>query len=394
MSSEKKRIVHICLTGVYVSGWGYQENLLAKYQKLEGNEVFVLANKYARNDKGQYFRIETDEETDENGVKIIRLNQVGSKQISGPAQIVRYKGIEETLEKIKPDIIFIHNPQLMNVEDIVRFMKRNKDTKLFVDSHSDYSNSARNFISKHILHGILWRYKIRKLVPYAEKFWGVIPARVDFLKERYHIPEEKTGLLLMGMDDELAEAAADERVCRDLRKSLNIEEDDFFIVTGGKIDYAKTQILLLMDAVTKMDNPHVKLLIFGSVADEIKDRFDEKLNASNNIQYIGWITSEETYPYFASADLAVFPGRHSVMWEQAAGQGTPLVCKYWEGTTHVDLGGNVIFLREDSSEEIFTVLNELVENKDKYTELQSRSKSEGRMAFSYREIAKRSIMAE
>ena len=41
-----------------------------------------------------------------------------------------------------------------------------------------------------------------------------------------------------------------------------------------------------------------------------------------------------------------------MFWEQVAGMGIPMVCKYWEGTTHVDCGGNVKFLYRDSVEEI------------------------------------------
>ena len=363
-----------------MSGWGYQDNMIAKYHMLDGASVTVIANKYVYDKEGNYVRTDASTEYDENGVKIVRLDQIGDKQLKGPAERVHYKGLYECLTDEKPDIIFLHNPQIMDTEDIVRYIKDIKTGKnincvdgkpgvirLYVDSHSDYSNSGRNFLSKHILHGIFWRNKIRKLIPYTEKFYGVLPARVDFMLDRYHTPKDRTELLVMGMDDEKAEEAASPEVRSRIRQELGISENDFLIISGGKIDHSKTQTLLLMRAVEKiskeLDTDKIRLVVFGSVVDDMKDEFDSIIEETNKnrkiIDYIGWLSADGTYPYFASSDLAVFPGRHSVMWEQVAGQGIPMVVKFWEGTTHVDLGGNCKFLYKDSVEEIEEVIKVL-----------------------------------
>ena len=68
-----------------------------------------------------------------------------------------------------------------------------------------------------------------------------------------------------------------------------------------------------------------------------------------------------------------------------------MVCKKWEGTTHVDLGGNVRFLFHDSVEEIEHQLRTLIDNEDQYQQMKSIAKKRGMKEFSYQEIAKRSI---
>ena len=110
----------------------------------------------------------------------------------------------------------------------------------------------------------------------------------------------------------------------------------------------------------------------------MKDRI-EKLSDGKRIQYIGWVNTSESYQLFASADLVVFPGRHSVYWEQVAAQGIPMICKYWEGTTHIDVGGNVIFLTEDSIEKIQELLEQL-QNKeaDPYKTMYEVAKNKGK----------------
>ena len=68
-----------------------------------------------------------------------------------------------------------------------------------------------------------------------------------------------------------------------------------------------------------------------------------------------------------------------------------MVCKYWEGTTHVDIGGNVEFLYQDSAEEIKKKLLELVGDPSKYNAMKKAAGRDGKEAFSYRAIARRSV---
>ena len=195
----------------------------------------------------------------------------------------------------------------------------------------------------------------------------------------------------MGADDEEVEKNNDYDLRAKIRKKFGIGENEFVIVTGGKIDAWKTQTLLLMKAVIELDR--IKLLIFGSVDTSIYSQFSN-LCVNNKIIYAGWATSDQSYQYFSIADLVVFPGRHSVYWEQAAGQGKPMLCKYWEGTTHVDLGGNVEFLYKDSVEEIKDRIRELLQNPNKFKKMKEIAEQRGIEVFSYKRIAERSIGVE
>ncbi|MBO5618347.1 MAG: glycosyltransferase, partial [Pseudobutyrivibrio sp.] len=165
--------------------------------------------------------------------------------------------------------------------------------------------------------------------------------------------------------------------------------DDILVMTGGKIDLAKTQTITLMEAINSLDNPKIKLIVFGSVVDELKDALEAQL--SDKCQYIGWIDSAKTLNYYGAADLVVFPGRHSVFWEQVVGIGKPMICKYWDGTTHVDLGGNVKFLYKDTEEELVEAIQSVLGNRQEYDRMTAIAKEKGMKEFAYSNIAKRSI---
>lgn len=261
--------------------------------------------------------------------------------------------------------------------------------KVYVDNHADFSNSATNWFSKNIIHRLIWKRCAQLVSPYTTKFYGVLPARVDFLHNIYKIPMQKIELLVMGADDEQVTISKNPYTRNNIRGKYNIGEDDILIVTGGKIDKAKKQTITLMKAIKSLDNEHLKLIVFGSVIEDLKSEFHALID-NDIIHYAGWVSSNESYNYFEASDLVVFPGRHSVFWEQVAGLGKPIIVKYWEGTNHVDLGGNCLFLHEDNEQEIQKVLTNLLENDNKLKEM-SRVAEENKSYFSYENISKRAI---
>lgn len=375
------KILHICLANFFIDNYSYQENMLPKYHAMMGHEVEVLASLVSFDKDGKFCLLEKGGKyLNEYNIPVTRLEY---KDHFGARRLRHYKGTYEELERIKPDIMFIHGCQFQDIKYVVEYIKNHKNVKVFVDNHADFSNSATNWISKNILHKIIWRRCAKKIEPYAEKFYGVLPARVEFLKNMYKLPADKCELLIMGADDELVAEADNPEKIKELRQKYNVAEDDFLIVTGGKIDLFKTQTLLLMEAVKSIKN--VKLLVFGSVVPEMKEQFESL--CGGNVIYIGWIDAKDSYKYFAASDFAVFPGRHSVFWEQVAAQAKPMIVKYWDGTTDVDMGGNVRFLYKDSVSEIKEEI-EYVKDNFEYMKEAARTAAKN---FLYSDIAKRSI---
>lgn len=384
------KVVNICLYGPVTDGWSYQDNLLPKYQKENGNDVTVITSKWIWNSDGKLVKTDEQDYYNEYGIHTIRLDIKGDKALT--SKFKRFKGLYSQLEKEKPDIIFVHCFQFLDIDDVIRYAKKHVGVIIYVDNHCDFSNSATNWISQNILHKIVWKSMAKKLNPYVKKFFGVIPARVDFLAEMYGLPREKIELLEMGADDEKVQKAADKSKISNLRKKYGIKESDFLIMTGGKIDQAKQQTLLLMEAVKELSNKFpVKLIVFGSVSNELKDKVNE-LSDGTVVNYIGWIQPDDSYDFFSAADLVVFPGRHSVFWEQVVGIGKPLVVKYWDGTTHVQVNGNAEFLMKDTAEEIKNKISGILDNdKYKYNQMLVAATGKAKQRFSYREIALRSL---
>lgn len=380
------KITHLCLACFFPDGYSYQENLLPKFHKRLGYEVEVIASLLTFGSNGeQAYMDHCDTYINENGIKVVRLDYRLDNKVSKKLQL--FRGLYAALENSEPDILFIHGGQFLDIKQVVKYLNNNPGIEVYVDNHADYSNSATNLISKYILHRIIWRHCAQLIEPFTTKFWGVLPARVDFLTENYGLPSEKCSLLVMGADDDEVARASGAASIMATRNRLDLQTKDFVIVTGGKFDESKCQILALMDAVAEIGG-NVKLLIFGPVASSLKVAFDKRLQ-EDRIIYLPWASTSESYDYFAIADLIVFPGRHSVYWEQAAAMGKPLLVKRWAGTTHIDCGGNVAYTSGDDAVALANDLASLMEIE--MLESMKRNADRAKVVFLYSGIAKRSI---
>ena len=375
------KITHIHLSGPFTKGLTYQENLLSKHHKLLGFDVSVITNQYSYNDLGSLILIKERIEFTNDGRKIIRLPIKNNKKFKH--KFKRYEKLYETLEAEAPNIIFLHGTQFCDVNKIIKYIKNNPKVKLYADNHADFTNSATNFLSRNILHKIIWKRTTKKIEKYAEKIWGVTPGRVDFLKNMYNVNSENTDLLIMGGDDEYIKK-------NDGLKIRESFKEELLIITGGKIDSYKKEVLNLMNAVSKLPPGKIKLVVFGSVQEELKEEFELYID-SDNIDYIGWINNKESYDYFSAVDMAIFPGRHSVYWEQVVSQGTPIGVTSLVGFEHIDIGGNVKIFKGGSNKIWKEELDKLLHDKKQLKNLKESAQSIERENFFYSNIARKSI---
>ncbi|MDR3586074.1 MAG: glycosyltransferase family 4 protein [Desulfosporosinus sp.] len=382
-------LLHLCISNYYIDNYSYQENLLPKYHKLNGYNVSIIASLKTFDANGNPSFLEKGSSyINEYGIPVTRLNYKSPfKSIS--KQTRSCEGTYEAIARVAPDIIFIHGCQFLDMYQVVKYVKKNPEVKIYVDNHSDFINSAGSWVSRNIFHKIVWRRCVKLIEPYTTMFYGVLPARVDFLIKMYNLPQDKVELLIMGADDEKLDFENQPQIRKDIRDKLEIGMDDFVLITGGKIDRRKN-VHLLLQAMKEIEDNKIKLIVFGSCDEEMRAELS-LLSNRENIRNIGWISASEQNNYFLASDLAVFPGTHSVLWEQAIGAGLPCIFKKWDGMQHVDVGGNCLFLNQDSVLEIKQMILKLYHNRDLFNTMKSVAIQKGIVHFSYSEIAKRSI---
>ena len=350
-----KKVLHIVLRD-YHDEYSYQENLLSQKHKELGYDVSVITSQlYVNKEKKVAFH-EVKKYRNDFGI-LVNILQCNVRSNIKAVFFDQTVGLYQAIEEVAPEIIFMHNFAYRDVRHVVKYVQTHSNVRLYADCHTDYYNSNYHSFAGR-LKALFARRQGHILNKVAIKFWGTTPWRSEFMRDVYKLPQDKIETLIMGADESQILNKDKFAIRNDVRKKYKIPFDAFVVVSGGKIDKRKQQNLLL-EAVSKMEDQNVWLILFGTPTDEMKPVVEQYSNCKNIIMP-GWMTADETYPLFFASDLAFFPGTHSVLWEQSVASSLPLVVKRWAGMEHVKVNDNAILLEEVNFETVKSTIQELL----------------------------------
>ena len=377
------KIVHVCVTSPWSEIYAYQENLLPHYHRMMGHSVTIIAPVFSKIGDFKGNRFPVGESLLQDGAKLVRIKPLIDNRLI-LSHFPTVKGLKSVIVNERPDLVFFHDICCLNYKCIRTIKNLFPGVKIVMDNHADYVNSLHSILTQ-FLHKFIYRFcLVKRIIPYVEWFYGVTPSRCTFLQEVYGVPRDKVKLLIMGADD--AKMRFDERdqIRQNTRERYSIDKDDFLVVTGGKIDLLKN-IHVLAHAVNSLNRPNLKLLIFGEIKENIKSLFDAE--ESSSIIKTGWVESDKVYDLFYAADLIMFPGLHSVLWEQAVASKTPCAFSKMKGFEHVNVNNNCILMTGKDSSYYEDILRDLLEDKEHYISLKNNSESGQTDIFYYSKIA-------
>ena len=380
-------IVHIAPNAPFNEGWSYQENLLPKYQQKMGHDVTLITTN-TMHQAGKKVTTDCCDIKLQNGVRLIR------RPVSRPTKRFSlfpsgsFMDVYDLLIQIRPDYVFFHGLVSVTIRQVVKYKKTiNPQCVIVQDNHQDFIIGMSTDGFRNKLIRFYYRRLVQSTIDSVSIVYGVTPWRKQYAIDYFGVPDSKTDVLLMGADDEEMDMVHRNEHRHNIRSSYGIKEDEFVIVSGGKIEDNKN-IETLMEACGQLAN--VRLLLFGSVDKKIESIFYQLLESYSNIVYVGWIEAKDCYKYFYAADLVCFPGRHSVLWEQACASKVPCLIKHFPGMEHVNVGGNTLLIDCISTESLSDCIASL-HFTNKYKKMLSIARSNLTDVFLYSEIAKKSL---
>ncbi len=371
----------MCLAAFYIDGYAYQENVLPRKHKEEGHDVYIIASCETYLDNNRLGYVKPSNYINEDGIQVTRLPYSRYLPLKIAKKLRIYEGLWTCLERIKPDFIFLHDIQFLSLNKVVKYKQYNPNVTIVADGHTDYINSARSFLSKNILHKMIYKPSITHAEKYIDKFYGTLPPRNVFMKEMYGIPSEKLEYLPLGVDDDKTKELNHKRDRKKICDLYGIDTKNFIVITGGKFDQAKASVLSLIDAVLMTEE--CVLIIFGSFDDDVEKMAHAKMGSK--IIYVGWMDEKDSMQLLSGVDLAVYPYLHSTLWEQTAGIGTPLLVKAIDGFSHININGNCAFLNSCEALEISRKIEECRKDITNMRKRADKVKSE----FAYSNIARK-----
>ena len=143
------KIVHIAPSAPYNDYWGYQENLLPKYQKKLGHEVVIITTNLMHKDS-TIVEIEPSDYTLNDGIRVIRLKAKRySKFRFLSRKLDRKLEVFNLLTEIKPDFIFYHGLVSSTIYDAVKYKKEENHNCVIVQDNHLYPLFHQNILYAH-----------------------------------------------------------------------------------------------------------------------------------------------------------------------------------------------------------------------------------------------------
>lgn len=362
------RILHLCLSCFYIDGYNYQENVLPRINKQDGNDVEIIASTETFIDNQTYGYTEPGEYYTEYGVKIIRLPYRNLLTKTVTRKIRAYKGLSAEIEKFRPDIIFSHDLSFFSVNEVVKYVRNNPKVRFYADTHTSALNSGSSFLSLYVLHKIIYRSFIKQAIPFLKKYYYITEYEKNFSLLNYRVPIDIMEFFPLG-----GEIPNDDKYLLNRynkRKELGVAQNEVLLLHSGKMNKEKrTDVLIKAFMKSKLQN--AKLVIIGSISSEWVNEIETLMQQDSRVMFLGWKNSGELQEYLCAADLYCQPGSESATMENAVCCRCPVLVKKGSSYSYEEDYGNLIWI--DSEDDIVEVLNDIEDTRINLVEMSEKS---------------------
>jgi glycosyltransferase involved in cell wall biosynthesis len=308
------KILHMMLSSFYIDNYSYQENILPKQNAEDGHEVMIIASTESFIDNQRSGYVASGIYTNRDGIEVRRLPYSTCLPRGLMNKVRSYSGVYAIVEEFGPDVILFHGSAAWELLTVARYKRNHPDVRFFMDSHSDRINSGTNFFSKWLLHRIFYRSIIQRVIPYLDRVFYISLEAKDFLADNYGVPDSIMEFFPLGG---LVLDEGERKKKRDAKRlELNLKDDDILFIHTGKMDALKRTESILK-AFSAVQDGKLRLVLIGSIPDEIRTRIDPLIQADNRVSFLGWKNAEDLLDYLCACDMYVQPGSQSATMQNA-----------------------------------------------------------------------------
>lgn len=308
------KVAHVCLSCFFIDGRSYQENELVSQHVRDGHEVLVLASTETHAPDGKITYTQPGEYTGTEGASVRRLAYRRFLPHKLMSKLRMNVGTYEALARFRPEVILFHGTCAWELRVVARYARRNPTVLLYVDSHEDWNNSARSFISREVLHRCYYGPVLRSVLSQIRKILCVSTESMDFVNTLYRVPRPYLEFFPLGGRPVPDEEYEKRRLATRLAHKL--AEEDILLVQSGKQTKRK-KLLESFRALAACQNPRLRLLVVGVLHSDIRVEADRLIAGDPRVRYLGWKSTDELTDLLCAADVYLQPGTQSVTMQHS-----------------------------------------------------------------------------
>lgn len=285
------------------------------------------------------------------GYDVSRYRGIGVSQLEGftlhrlPVlfeydRLIILRGVSELLRSIKPDIVHIIENGFVYSLPVI-FHKQSIGYKVIYEIEISISSThllrKKEYIEYYLAKKPLLKYMISR----SDKM-NICTDQVQvFLNKQIAGSIGKIYRMPLGADPDLFYVNPQERV--EIRKMLNIAEDEILVLTSGKIEPHKHyDVLIKAVRIVKSKYPKIKLLIVGSGTDDVITELKNIAKAEGILDAMAFhpfVKRIELRKFYNAADIGVWT-QATITIIEAIACGLPIVVPSDNSTYHLVEDGN------------------------------------------------------
>jgi glycosyltransferase involved in cell wall biosynthesis len=379
------KIAHLCLSCFYIDGFGYQENELVRQHVIDGHDVVVIASTEAMGADRRLTYVEPSTYMGKDGANVIRLPYRKFLPHKIARKLRPHPGVIRQLEDINPDVILFHGLCGWELFSVAKYKRMHPHVKLYVDSHEDQNNSARNYVSLHLLHRLYYGSIIKRCKRHFEKILCVSIETMDFVEKTYDVPRAELEFYPLGgrIFDDAEYASRRERG----RASANMANGQVMLLQSGKMG-ARKKVLESLRAFSQAKGDHLRLILAGTFDETLRQEAEALIAADARISYLGWKNVDELGDLLCAADVYVQPGTQSATMQMSLCARCPVVLD--DVPSHAPfVNGNGWLL--STTDDLRSVLDTISEAPNALAQMSARSLEIASRLLDYRVLAARIV---
>jgi glycosyltransferase involved in cell wall biosynthesis len=303
--------------------FGYQINLLTKFQAMQGHEVIIVSSdKVHKHPIFKNFALECDIFKEDrifekaNNVKVYRLPIYGF--YSG--RVLYKPGYLKFLDSLSPDLLFCHtNDTLSGISITINASKMNYP--VVFDNHM-LDMASRNKFSK------IFQFFYRKLITpiiIKNKYIVIRTQNDNYVNKKLGIPVDQTPYISFGTDCDLFKP--NEIMKNNFRKKFNITNDSLVIIYTGKLNDSKGAMFFSNSIIEPfMAKKDLVFIIVGNSSGNYGKKLEQNFKKSKNrILRFETQSYKDLATFYQSSDVCVFPKQSSLSFFDAQACGLPVI---------------------------------------------------------------------
>jgi glycosyltransferase involved in cell wall biosynthesis len=230
---------------------------------------------------------------------------------------------------------------------------------------------------------MLTRWLAHRVLPDVEKILYISAETKDFLTDVLDLPVERLEYYPLGgiiMPD------ADRQAIRQIQRSkLGLANSQVVFLHSGKMEGRK-RTLEILSAFRALPNKSARLVLAGSLEDDVRDEIQTAVRQDKRVLYLGWKDRAGLNDMMCMADVYVQPGTQSASLQHAICCGLPvMVFPYPSHALLVQDNGYFVSTQED----IAIRMSELANQPELIQQMRNASYEIAHRLLDYRKLAAR-----